>query len=318
MNDELAINGRLYISSRRAAKECKYTKDYVGQLARAGKVEAQLVGRSWYVDSESIHAHKDGVHYSLSQPTKPRKAVGAGIEQAQEQEADVEVDDTSVSFRMVNRTNEFTETQQTLAAAVVGKQSDSTDAQQDNIHADFSRVSPKKLSADSPLVDTDIRFEKGEPVFFADYGPLMPALHRQGSTFQGVPLPKPDRARAAPVQPAESGTVATGSGLRAPRARRFRMDATVPSADGIRVEMQRPASMRRPTLPDTTDSSVPKSARSQQLPVPRTAPVSEQKRPGSMQPAEIAALVALIAVIVLGLTYIVYELVIQGTTISLF
>ena len=52
--DELEISGKRYISTRRAAKEHKYHSDYIGQLIRAGKVEGQKVGRSWYVIADSL------------------------------------------------------------------------------------------------------------------------------------------------------------------------------------------------------------------------------------------------------------------------
>jgi uncharacterized protein YbcI len=58
MND-LVIDGKKYISSKRAAEITKYSKDYVGQLARSGKIDARLVGRSWYIDQESILAHSE-------------------------------------------------------------------------------------------------------------------------------------------------------------------------------------------------------------------------------------------------------------------
>ena len=52
--DELEISGKLFISSRRAAKLHKYHSDYIGQLIRAKKVVGQKVGRSWYVDAKSL------------------------------------------------------------------------------------------------------------------------------------------------------------------------------------------------------------------------------------------------------------------------
>lgn len=52
--DELEISGKRYISTRRAAKEHKYSSDYIGQLIRAKKVVGQKVGRSWYVDEKSL------------------------------------------------------------------------------------------------------------------------------------------------------------------------------------------------------------------------------------------------------------------------
>ena len=56
--DELIIGGKTYLSSKRAAKVTGYAKDYVGQLCREGRVEAKLVGRSWYVYEPSIQEHR--------------------------------------------------------------------------------------------------------------------------------------------------------------------------------------------------------------------------------------------------------------------
>lgn len=58
--DELTIGDKIYISSKRAAEITGYAKDYVGQLCREGRVEATLVGRSWYVLETSIRAHRFG------------------------------------------------------------------------------------------------------------------------------------------------------------------------------------------------------------------------------------------------------------------
>lgn len=58
--DELEISGKRYISSRRAAKEHKYHSDYIGQLIRSKKVIGQKVGRSWYVEADSLDAYLRG------------------------------------------------------------------------------------------------------------------------------------------------------------------------------------------------------------------------------------------------------------------
>ncbi len=52
--DELEFKGQKYISSKRAAEITGYAKDYIGQLARGGKVPATRVGRAWYVEREAI------------------------------------------------------------------------------------------------------------------------------------------------------------------------------------------------------------------------------------------------------------------------
>ena len=58
MEKPLYFKGRKYISARRGAMLVGYNSDYVGQLSRAGKLHAKLVGRSWYVSEESILQHK--------------------------------------------------------------------------------------------------------------------------------------------------------------------------------------------------------------------------------------------------------------------
>lgn len=55
--DELEISGKRYISTRLAGKLHKYHPDYIGQLIRGKKIVGQKVGRSWYVDAESLAAY---------------------------------------------------------------------------------------------------------------------------------------------------------------------------------------------------------------------------------------------------------------------
>ena len=52
--DELEISGKQYISSKRAAKENRYHVDYIGQLIRGGKLVGTKVGRTWYVEVDSL------------------------------------------------------------------------------------------------------------------------------------------------------------------------------------------------------------------------------------------------------------------------
>lgn len=73
--EAVEIGGKMYLPSGRAAKLVGYTKDYVGQLARMGKLDAKLVGRGWYVTEDSIRAHKLEVHYELTKPKKRKDRV---------------------------------------------------------------------------------------------------------------------------------------------------------------------------------------------------------------------------------------------------
>ncbi|MBM3261552.1 hypothetical protein FJY93_03980 [Candidatus Kaiserbacteria bacterium] len=52
------LDGKEYISANRASKITGYNQDYVGQLARAGKVLSKQVGSRWYVDKDNLLNHK--------------------------------------------------------------------------------------------------------------------------------------------------------------------------------------------------------------------------------------------------------------------
>ncbi|MDR3546805.1 MAG: hypothetical protein P4M11_00780 [Candidatus Pacebacteria bacterium] len=58
--DEITLDEKTYVSSKRAAQITGYAKDYVGQLCREGRVEARLVGRNWYVLEASVREHRFG------------------------------------------------------------------------------------------------------------------------------------------------------------------------------------------------------------------------------------------------------------------
>jgi len=67
--DTVILDGVQYIKATEAAKQFDYTSDYVGQLCRGKKVVARLVGRTWFVNPESLQEHKDG-----ARPGKPKTA----------------------------------------------------------------------------------------------------------------------------------------------------------------------------------------------------------------------------------------------------
>lgn len=58
MAEDIFLGGKTYVSSKKAAKECGYAQDYVGQLARGGIIDAQRVGGLWYVSMDSLEAYK--------------------------------------------------------------------------------------------------------------------------------------------------------------------------------------------------------------------------------------------------------------------
>ncbi len=55
----VSLDGKDYISANRASKITGYNQDYVGQLARSGKILSRQVGKRWYIDQEGLLAHKE-------------------------------------------------------------------------------------------------------------------------------------------------------------------------------------------------------------------------------------------------------------------
>ncbi len=80
----IVVDGKEFVKASVAAKEHGYTNDYIGQLCRASKVEAELVGRTWYVCIESLLKHRKGRYRSSQKKTKEEmKKVLAAVETPQ-------------------------------------------------------------------------------------------------------------------------------------------------------------------------------------------------------------------------------------------
>lgn len=84
--DEILIEEKKYVSSKRAAKITGYAKDYIGQLCREGRVPSRLVGRSWYVLESAIKDHRFGTKETGEGETS--EDVSAGAEPATARQAE--------------------------------------------------------------------------------------------------------------------------------------------------------------------------------------------------------------------------------------
>ncbi|MCB9818901.1 hypothetical protein H6788_01850 [Candidatus Nomurabacteria bacterium] len=75
--EEISVNGENYVKASVLAKNFGYTPDYIGQLCRSEQVKCTLVGRSWYVNEDSLREHRKGRYRSSSAKSKEhlRKAV---------------------------------------------------------------------------------------------------------------------------------------------------------------------------------------------------------------------------------------------------
>jgi hypothetical protein len=54
----VTFDGKDYVSAARAGKITGYHQDYVGQLARSGKIDSRQIGNRWFVNRAAIEAHK--------------------------------------------------------------------------------------------------------------------------------------------------------------------------------------------------------------------------------------------------------------------
>ncbi|PIY57840.1 MAG: hypothetical protein COY99_01130, partial [Candidatus Yonathbacteria bacterium CG_4_10_14_0_8_um_filter_47_645] len=72
MSNELNFEEKTYISAKRASELTGYAADYIGQLAREEKIRGHLIGRSWFVEQESLF-----VHAKIPFPAVPRSFVPA-------------------------------------------------------------------------------------------------------------------------------------------------------------------------------------------------------------------------------------------------
>lgn len=87
MTISIFSNGKEYISAIRAGELVGYSSDYVGQLCRAQKIPAKLIGRTWYVELEALEEHR-----RTRQLGKPRgyKNMAKALEELSEEVASVD------------------------------------------------------------------------------------------------------------------------------------------------------------------------------------------------------------------------------------
>ncbi|MDR3571056.1 MAG: hypothetical protein P4L81_02565 [Candidatus Pacebacteria bacterium] len=71
MSEEMQIEGKPYISSKRAAELSGYAQDYIGQLARKTLIDARRIGGLWYVSMDSLEDYKKKAEEYKPQPPAP-------------------------------------------------------------------------------------------------------------------------------------------------------------------------------------------------------------------------------------------------------
>ncbi len=83
--DTVVFADKKYIKASKAALASGYTADYVGQLCRKGKIDAVLLGKTWYVHEDSLNSHKQNSDRANGEVT--RKDVRKQREELINQEA---------------------------------------------------------------------------------------------------------------------------------------------------------------------------------------------------------------------------------------
>lgn len=57
--DSVTLDGKIYTKAKKAARVVGYASDYVGQLCRNGSIDARMIGKTWYVEEQSLRSHKE-------------------------------------------------------------------------------------------------------------------------------------------------------------------------------------------------------------------------------------------------------------------
>ena len=74
----VSFDGKEYVKGSVVAERFRYTADYLGQLCRGKKVDARLIGRAWYVNVDSLNAHRD-TRYKTAEKEQGSTKVGINV-----------------------------------------------------------------------------------------------------------------------------------------------------------------------------------------------------------------------------------------------
>jgi len=213
----LIISGNKYISSARAAELFGYTKDYVGQLCRAGKLDAQLIGRSWYVSEDSLRKHKLSVHYTLKSPKKTRK-----------EKADInEIVSIHKDSSGIRETEAIKRTPP-QHADVVPEQEDIGAALLPSLHK------TSHSAAHDELVRTEFRYETEQPlVYDEEYKPCTSNVDSEERAIKRVIIRVPPREHTPRFERITAGVVPPSSEISGTARATRTAPTTSVSMDGI-------------------------------------------------------------------------------------
>lgn len=158
--DIVSVDGVNYEKASSLAKDFKYTSDYIGQLCRARKVDAQLVGRTWYVNRVSLEAHRK-TRYSKIEDNLSEKTFEYKVK-INKSRIDVEPTLSKKTKRLLDKNKNFAKRIDWKPVKYEYDSSDLipslvTDSRKINIDlAEANKVLVKKVSKNSTLVPEDL------------------------------------------------------------------------------------------------------------------------------------------------------------------
>lgn len=208
--DRISSNGETYVKANAIARELGYTADYVGQLCRAGKVDAQLVGRSWYVNERSIREHKQNRYRSTATKSKEeiRRAVQTvGSASKPVQQFAYESDDTD----LLPRTRERSGVTPMVTASEVPVASEDTRVEEETFIPIRKEVAPEpELEIKNEEYEPEEIIEEQYEVPLRRVEPIIPRVEEDARPPIHQPRPlDPAVARPATLTiPAKRGVLA--------------------------------------------------------------------------------------------------------------
>jgi hypothetical protein len=189
--DRIEIEDEWYLDTTAAAEKTGYTKDYVGQLARAGKIKARQLGRAWYVHEKSLLDHKKEVHHSNEDtaPVKTQKKVSqkkTRVVQSKIQKKDNSTSKKRVPIQKSNTASDMGgafDDDDATSAVTVGNPTTNPSLQEKVLQEKVcTGVEERKnivTTGNDPLVHTNISFHPDGPFEYqAGNAPSLPKLNK--------------------------------------------------------------------------------------------------------------------------------------------
>ena len=178
MQDELDFGGELYISSKRAASEYGYTKDYIGQMARSGKIAAKLIGRNWYVLESDLQSKRKHKRSHSTKGEEHQIALSKGTdEQTNKAPTSIEVESSvQIPQEEINESSPVVEQMPVDLQPnefIDGDDIDPKEIAKFAVMREPTRLEiERKKRQDALLAQMDIRYGESTPIYYDDEAPL--------------------------------------------------------------------------------------------------------------------------------------------------